>query len=107
MNQDFKPVVELIVRKSPSCAADALKILRSSSPLLRLRSIAPLALSQGTWTEEERLLLMDMISETPDLGLRSKVVTLRLTESEHSSLLAAASESGTSVSDYVRVALGL
>ncbi len=107
MNEDLQEVVSLIVKKSPSTAADALKVLRSSAPMIRLRAIAPAALSEGEWSDEERSLLMDAISSPPDSGMRSKVVTLRLTETEYADLVAAAEESTTSISDYIRVALGL
>lgn len=107
MSQDYKDIVGLIVKNSPTCAADALKVLRSSAPLLRLQAIAPKALSEGSWTTEERSLLMDAISSDPDTGNRSKVVTLRLTEQEHAFLVSAATAAGSSLSDYIRVELGL
>lgn len=114
MNEQFQPVVDLIVAKSPSTAPEALKVLRSSAPLLRLRAIAPNALTEGTWTEEERLLLLDTLNSDRDedggdstQSGRTKTLAIRLTEDEHKQLFSMAKENGVSVSDFIRVNLGL
>ena len=108
MNEEFAPVVELIVRKSPRMASQALGIMHSSAPLLRLRSIAPHALDEGEWTEEERALLVNALGYSDnEAERRTKFIAFRVSPIEFEKLNEAAEEKGASVSDFVRGTLGL
>lgn len=109
MNEQYRPIVNLIVRKCPQYAAEAIGIMRSSAPELRLRGLAPRVLNVGDWTQEELDLLIDIMGEEEDVDerRRSKMVALRVTPEEHASLMNVAAEHNLSLSEYVRVTLGL
>lgn len=108
MNEEFTSVVELIVQKSPRMARQALGIMRSSAPELRLRAIAPHALEEGEWTDEERSMLFNALGyNDTDEDRRTKSITFRATPDEFDKLNKAAEENGTSLSDSIRVTLGL
>ncbi len=109
MNEQYRPIVNLIVRKCPQVAAEAMGIMRSSSPELRLRALAPRVLGMGEWTPEELDLLIEIMGEDdePEERTRSKMVALRVTPEEHAALMRVAEERNMSLSEYVRTTLGL
>lgn len=108
MNEKFAPVLGLIVRKNPAMAERASGIMRSSAPVLPLRTIAIEALRDGEWTDEERVLLLQALGHGDNNERRrTKLIAFRVTPTEYDQLAASADENGMSISDYIRVTLGL
>lgn len=108
MNLKIAQALELIVRKSPALAERAAWIMRSSAPQPALRAIATEALRDGEWTEEERILLFQALGHADtNEERRTKLIAFRVTPTEYDQLAATADEIRMSLSDYIRVTLGL
>ena len=105
---DTIAALKLIIARSPRAAEEAIRTIaaaRNNSPVVQIRYLntlqRALADPEATFSPDERDLLADGI-ETPESESREFMLRVRLTDTERSMLQAAADETGTSMSEYVR-----
>lgn len=106
--------LKLIVARSPAAMREALgaiKAQQSGSPMVvrRAERAASLALEDGEadWTPAERAALAELLGASASDEPRTLDIRIRVNVSEKGDVQQAADETGLSVSNYVRRALGL
>jgi hypothetical protein len=99
----------LISDRSRPYGFQAMVGLQSRVPGTRLLAMFPAVLDDGTeWTQEERDVIFDAATyEIEGPAKPSRLVAFRLRPDQHEALVAVAAEDGMTVSDYIRVKLGL